>query len=106
MIEQRQSQWKRYQNYRNSENYITWRNTAELADTSLVNDKINKVEQIYAEDDAANKRNDTNKLFIIVKKLNGDQKTSPSLAIKRNVEPPTSIFKLLKEWADRLKGLL
>ena len=72
MIEQRQSQWKRYQNYRNSENYITWRNTAELADTPLVNDKINKVEQIYAEEDAANKRNDTNELFIIVKKLNGD----------------------------------
>ena len=38
MIEQRRSAQKRYQNHRNSENYNTWINTAELADASLVND--------------------------------------------------------------------
>ena len=74
MIEQRQYPWKRYQNHHNSENYNTWRNTAELADASLLNDKINKVEQMCTEDDAASKRNDTKELFIIVKKLNGVQK--------------------------------
>ena len=78
LIEQRRSARKRYQNHRNSENYNTRRNIAELADTSLVNDKINKIEQMCVEADAASKRNDTKELFNIVKKLNADSsKTSP-----------------------------
>ena len=70
LTEQRQSAQKRYQNHHNSENYNTWRNTAQLADTWLVNDKINKIKQMSVEDDAASKRNDTIELFNIVKKLN------------------------------------
>ena len=57
LIKQRRSAWKRYQNHRNSENYNIWRNIAELADTSIVNDKINKIEQMCVEVDAASKRN-------------------------------------------------
>ena len=72
--EQRRSVRKSYQNHRNSENYNTWRNTAEIVDASLVNDKINKIEQMCVEADTASKRNDTKELFNIVKKLNGDQK--------------------------------
>ena len=43
LIEQRPSARKRYPNHLNSENCNTWRNTAELADASLVNDKIKKL---------------------------------------------------------------
>ena len=71
-----------------------------------MNDKIKKVEQMCAEDDAPSNRNDTNELFIIVNKLNGDSKTSPSSASKRNGEPLTSFFELLKEWAEHLEGRL
>ena len=85
----------------------TWRNIAELADTSLVNDKINKIEQMCVEEDAASTRNDTKELFNIVKKLNGDwSKKSPSSVNKRNGEPPTSFIELLEEWAEYFKELL
>ena len=58
-------------------------NIAELADTSLVNDKTNKIEQMCVEADAASKRNDTNELFNTVKKLNRDSsKASPSYVNK------------------------
>ena len=56
------------------ENYNTWRNATELGDASLVNDKINNIEQMCVKADAASKRKNTKELFNIVKKLNGDQK--------------------------------
>ena len=81
LIEQRRSAGKRYQNHRNSKNYNIWRNIAEQADTSLVNDEINKIEQKCVEAGAASKRNDTKELFNIVKKLNGgSSKTSSSVS--------------------------
>ena len=43
LIEQWRSAQKRYQNHRNSGNYSTWRNIAELADASLANDKTTKL---------------------------------------------------------------
>ena len=83
------------------------RNIAELADTSLVNDKINKIEQMCVEVDAARKRNDTKELFNIVTKLNRDSsKTSPSSVNKRNGEPPTSFTELREEWTEYFKELL
>ena len=107
MIEQRRSARKRYQNHRNSENYNTWRNIAELADASLPNDNINKIEQMCVEADVASKRNDTTELFNIVKKLNGHSPTtSPSSVKKRNGEPATSFTELLEEWAEYFKELL
>ena len=107
LIEQRRSARKRYQNHFNSENYNTWRNIAELADASLVNDKINKIEQMCVEADAASKRNDTKELFNIVKKLNGHSPTtSPSSVNKRNGKPATSFTELLEEWAEYFKELL
>ena len=50
---------------------------AVLSDISLVNDKINKIEQICVEANAASDRNDTKELLNIVKKLKhgGDQLT-------------------------------
>ena len=75
LIEQRRSARKRYQNHRNSEDYNTWRNIAELADASLANETISKIEQMCVEADAASKRNDTKELFNVVKKLNGHSPT-------------------------------
>ena len=83
LIEQRQSARKRYQNHCNSENYNTWRNIAELVDASLVNDKINKIEQMCVEADAASKRNDTKELFNLVKKLNGHSPTTSPLSVHK-----------------------
>ena len=95
---------KTYQNHRNSENYNTWWIITELAGTSLVNDKINKIEQMWVEADAASKRTDTEELFNRVKKLNWDSsKTWPSSVNKRNGEPPTSFTELLEEWAEYFK---
>ena len=91
LIKQRWSARKIYQNHRNSENYNTWRNIAELADTSLVNDKINKVEQMRIEADAASKRNDTKELFNIVTKLN--KKLLKNITIICEQE-------LLEEWTE------
>ena len=72
-----------------------------------MNDKINKIEQMCVEADAASKRNDTKELFNIVKKLNGDSsKTSPSSVNTGNCEPPTSFTELLEEWAEYFKELL
>ena len=59
------------------------------------------------EADAASKRNDTRKLFNIVKKLNGENtKTSPSAVNKRNGEIASSFSELLDEWAEYFKELL
>ena len=59
-----------------------------LADISLVNDKINKIEQMCVEADAASNGNDTKELFNITKKLNGESsKILPSSVNKRNGEP-------------------
>ena len=107
LIEQRRSARKRYQNHRNSENYDTWRNIAELANASLANDKINKIEQMCVKADAASKRNDTKELINIVKKLNRHiPTTSPSSVNKRNGEHATSFTKLLEQWAEYFKELL
>ena len=97
LIEQRQSAWKRYQNHRNSENYNTWRNIAGLADASLANDKIKKIEQMCVAADAASKRNDTKE---------HSPTTSPSSVNKRNGEPATSFIELLEEWTEYFKELL
>ena len=107
LIEQQWSAQERYQNHRNSKNYKTWRNIAELADTSLVNDKTNKIEQMCVEADAASKRNDTKELFNTVKKLNRDSsKASPLYVNKWNGEPSTSFTEQLEEWAEYFKELL
>ena len=107
LTEQRQTARKKYQNHRNPENYDTWRNVAELANKSLVNDKINKTEQMREEADTAGNRNDTKELFNIVKKLNEESsKTSPSSVNKRNGEPPPSFPDLLDKWAEYFKELL
>ena len=98
LIEQRRVARKKYQNHCNPENYDTWRNIAELADISLVNDKINKIEEMRVEADAASNRNDCKELFNIVKKLNGESSnTSPSSVNKQHGEPPSSFSDLLDE---------
>ena len=107
LIEQRQATRKKYQNHRNPENNDTWRNIAELADISLVNDKISKTEQMCVETDAASNRNDAKELFSIVKQLNGDSpKTSPSSVNKRNGEPLPSFSDLLDEWAEYFNSFM
>ena len=63
LIEQRRTARKKYQNHRNPEYYDTWRYVAEPADISLVNDKINKIEYMCVEADAASNRNHTKELF-------------------------------------------
>ena len=107
LIEQRQATRKKYQNHRNPENYDIWRNIAELADISLVNDKINKTEQMCVETDAASNRNDAKELFSIVKQLNGESpKPSPFSVNKRNGEPLSSFSDLLDEWAEYFNSFI
>ena len=78
LTEQWQAVCKKYKNHSNPENHNTWRNIDELADISLVNDKINKTEQMCIEANVASNRNDTKELFNIVKKLNRESsKTLP-----------------------------
>ena len=67
LIQQRRIARKRYQNHRNPDNYNAWREYGEQVDVSLANDKINKIEQMCVEADAASKRNDTRGMFNIVK---------------------------------------
>ena len=64
LTQQRRTARKKYQNHRNPENYDTWRNVAELADISLVNDKISKTEQMCVEADTAGNRNNTKELLL------------------------------------------
>ena len=66
IIDQRRAARKKYQNHCNPENDDIWRNIAELADIALVNDEINKIEQMSVEADAVSNRNET-ELFNIVK---------------------------------------
>ena len=107
LIEQRQATRKKYQNHRNPENYDIWRNIAELADISLVNDKINKTEQMCVETDAASNGNDAKELFIIVKQLNGESLNRwPSSVNKRNGEPLSSFSDLLDEWAEYFNSFI
>ena len=78
LIQQRRIARKRYQNHRNPGNYNAWRESAEQADVSLANDKINNIEQMCVDADAGSKRNDTRGLFNIVQKLTGNSSsTSP-----------------------------
>ena len=75
-----------------------------------MNDKINKIQQMCVEAEAASNRNDTKEFFNIVKKMNRESsKNLPSSVNKQNGEQPSSFSDLLDEWAKyfnpNLRGL-
>ena len=103
---ERKKNRRKFRNHRNDHNYLSVRQAAVAVEESMVNDKNNYLQQRYVEAKEAATRNQTYKVFSIIRGITGKSITNSAIKVnKRNIDPPVNRDEL-EEWGKYFEELL
>ena len=88
---------RKFRNHRHDHNELSWRQAAITVEKSVVNDKANSLRQTCVEAEEAQTRNQSSKVFSIIRDLTKSITNSATNMNKSNGDPPVNKDELVEE---------